>query len=75
MPPPYVTIRNDDLFGRFLGARVVDITQHDEDEWTERGCFVEILFDNGMALRIEDDPDGTYQLTLTYPEAAHFEQA
>lgn len=67
---PYVTIRRT-CIARVVGARIVDVTQHDQDEHAERGSFVEFLFDNGLALRVERDPDGgEFMLTLTEPEAA-----
>lgn len=62
MPGPeekYITIR--DILGRFIGRTVVDITQHDEEEYREtQKSFVEILFDNGETVRFMIGEDGFY---------------
>ena len=70
MADDYVTIRQT-CIAKVVGARIIDVTQHDQDEYAERGAFVEFLFDNGLAVRVEQDPDGSaFMLTLTEPEAA-----
>lgn len=55
----YSNIR--DILGDLMGARVVDITQHDEDEFAADGrSYVMILFDNGRYVKffVGDDKDG-----------------
>jgi hypothetical protein len=59
MPLPRVTVRDDDLFGPLIGRKVIEITQHDEEEWNSGSpAYVCLHFDNGMTLRliIEDEP-------------------
>jgi hypothetical protein len=42
----YSTIR--DILGAFIGQRLVDITQHDEEEWEEDGqSTIYFHFENG----------------------------
>lgn len=48
---PYVTIRSSSLLGDLIGQKVVDITQQDEDEYTDRGAFIEFFFENGTSIR------------------------
>lgn len=53
----YSTIRDPDLLGPLVGQRVVDITQHDADEFEEEGrSYVAFHFENGMTVTfpIED---------------------
>jgi len=46
----YVTIREH--MGRFIGRRVVEITQHDEDEYLDTGrAYVMLMFDDGATLK------------------------
>ena len=53
----YANIR--DVLGRFIGATVVDITQHDRDEFLEEGLsYVELHFDTGATLGFQIDDDG-----------------
>jgi hypothetical protein len=48
---PYVNIRHEDLMGPCIGCTVIDVTQHDADEFAERGSFVALHFSNGMTAR------------------------
>ncbi len=49
----YTTIRDPDLLGPLIGARVVDVTQHDQDEYAEDGqSYFVIHFDNGMSVTV-----------------------
>jgi len=42
----YSNIRK--LLGKYIGKRVVDITQHDEDEWAEdQQAYVMLMFEDG----------------------------
>lgn len=46
------TIR--DIIGSFIGKTVVDITQHDQEEFdpkTGKGAYIMFLFDNGMTIQ------------------------
>lgn len=54
----YVNIRDDDLLGPCIGATVVDVTQHDKDEYADRGSFVALHFSNGMTVQFPIGEDG-----------------
>lgn len=59
MSDTYVNIR--DMLGSFIGKRVVDITQHDEEEWREtRRSYVLLHFEDGSEMKfyIMDDTYG-----------------
>jgi hypothetical protein len=46
---PYANIR--EILGYFIGCRLVDITQHDREEWEEDGsCYIMLHFDNGLTM-------------------------
>ena len=50
--PQYATIR--EILGNTIGQRLVDITQHDEEDFdpeTGDGTFVMLMFENGDTLR------------------------
>lgn len=47
------------MLGLFLGETLVDVTQHDPDEWAEeRACYFMLHFSNGMALKVPIGDDG-----------------
>lgn len=47
-----VTIRDDHLLGPCLGERIVDITQHDRDEYDADGeAYVCLHLGNGYTIR------------------------
>jgi hypothetical protein len=47
----YATVR--DIFREFIGQTVVDITQHDQDEWEETGeGYILLMFGNGATIKI-----------------------
>lgn len=53
----YASIR--ELLGHLVGHTVVDITQHDADDFARDGdAFVELLFDNGQSLRCHIGDEG-----------------
>jgi len=55
----YATIRDPDLLGRLIGAKCVDVTQQDAEDFDEDGeSFVVLHFDNGYAVTfpIGDEP-------------------
>jgi len=59
MSDRYSTIRDPELLGPIVGARVVDITQHDRDEFQEtRQSYFCLHFDNGYTLTVPVGDDG-----------------
>lgn len=53
----YATIR--EILAPYIGAKVVDITQHDPEDFEKDGrCFVVLMFDNGMTLKFFVGDDG-----------------
>jgi hypothetical protein len=48
-----------DFLGQFIGHRIVDITQHDPDEFAEDGrSYVMLMFDNGECIKFFVGDDG-----------------
>lgn len=61
----YANIR--DILGEAVGARILDITQHDRDEWDADGrCYVMLLLDNGCYLKFFIGDDG-FDHNCTHP--------
>lgn len=65
MTEEYSNIR--EILGKFIGRTIIDITQHDKEEWDNDGlCYVQLMLDDGNYLRFpigdegfhysEDDP-------------------
>lgn len=55
--PEYSTIRQ--IIGTLIGHKLVDITQHDEQEWMETGvAYVMLMFDDGRTLKFYIDEEG-----------------
>lgn len=56
MSEPYVNIRH--FLGFAIGKRIEDITQHDEDEFHERGAFIMLHVEGGGTIEfpIDDRP-------------------
>ena len=55
----YANIRDLEALGPLLGQRIVEITQHDKDEWQETGrAYVMLHFENGMSLKFWIGDDG-----------------
>lgn len=55
----YANIRDVQLLGPIIGARVVDVTQHDQEEFTEtRQSYFVLHFDNGYSLKVIIGEDG-----------------
>lgn len=53
----YANIR--DVIGHFIGKTVVDITQHDKEDWDMNGeSFVYLLFNDGSGLKFPIGEDG-----------------
>ncbi len=51
MTEPYSTIR--EMLGELIGHTVVDITQHDQDEWERDGAsYFMLMFEDGQTLKI-----------------------
>lgn len=56
---PYQNVRDADLLGPFIGAKVVEITQQDAEEFEEtQQSYVALHFDNGSTLRFPIGDDG-----------------
>lgn len=52
MADHYANIRDAELLGPFVGQRIVDITQHDKDEYEEtRQAYIALHFENGQTLK------------------------
>lgn len=55
----YANVRHPDLLGPFVGLRVVDITQHDEEEWKDtKRSYIALHFENGGTLQFPIGDDG-----------------
>jgi hypothetical protein len=55
----YATIRDKEFLGDLIGKRVVDITQHDEDEWSETGeSYIMLMFEDGLFVKFPIGDDG-----------------
>jgi hypothetical protein len=53
----YSNIRQ--ILGELIGSRVVDITQHDAQEWAEtKKSYFMLMFDNGCYLKCFIGDDG-----------------
>jgi hypothetical protein len=60
------TIRDAEFLGPLVGAKVVDVTQHDKAEWLVDGIsFVMLHFDNGYTIRFDITEENP--LTVTPP--------
>lgn len=57
---PLVNIR--ELLGEFIGSKLLDITQQDDDELAEGEAYVMLMFDNNRAIKIDvSDIYGTFK--------------
>lgn len=55
----YTNIR--DILGQLIGKTVVDITQHDRDEFEENGTtFVQLHFEEGLYVKFMISEGGFY---------------
>jgi hypothetical protein len=64
----YSNIR--EILGGLVGARIIDISQHDQEHFEETGeSFVEFLFDNGHTLRVTLTDDSRLEYDDNEPEA------
>jgi len=52
----YSNIRQ--ILGSLIGKTLVDITQHDKDEFAETGSFIQFHFDNGGYVKVPIGDDG-----------------
>lgn len=53
----YSNIR--EFLGQFVGQRLVDITQHDEEEWAEgKEAYICLMFERGGTLTVPITDDG-----------------
>jgi hypothetical protein len=56
-PEGYANIRK--VLGSLIGRTVVDVTQHDQDEWEEaRSCYVMLMFDDGQFVKFPIGDEG-----------------
>ncbi len=57
MSEPYANIRS--ILGNAIGKTIVDITQHDADEFAADGrCYIVLMFDTGDYLKFYVGDDG-----------------
>lgn len=57
----YSTVRA--LLGSFIGTRLLDITQHTQEEWEESGdSYIMFMFDNGHYVKVPIG-DGGWEYT------------
>lgn len=55
----YSNVRDSNLLGPIVGARVLEVTQHDEDEFKENGeSRIYFHFDNGLTVSFPIGDDG-----------------
>lgn len=48
-----------EILGDVIGARLIEVTQHDKEEFNETGLsYVALHFDNGLSLTFYTDGDG-----------------
>lgn len=54
----YANIRDDDLLGPLVGQRVIEITQHDQEEFEEdHVSYIALHFENGYTLTFQINDD------------------
>jgi hypothetical protein len=64
MADQYVNVR--EIFGGVIGQRVIEITQHDEEEFrTEGACYICLHFENGTTAKF---PIGEAGFDLQEPD-------
>jgi hypothetical protein len=55
----YANIRQEGFLGKYIGKRLVDITQHDEDEYQQtQKAYVLLMFEEGMWIKFPVGDDG-----------------
>lgn len=55
----YANIRHPDLLGSLIGQRIIDVTQHDRDEWVEnRKAYVTLHCESGLTVTFWIGEDG-----------------
>ena len=64
----YANIR--DILGWAIGQRIIDITQHDQDEFAEEGSYVMFMFESGGYIRFPISDLGFQQDDGTPDEAS-----
>ena len=53
----YANIRQ--LLGDFVGKKLVDITQHDQEEWEEyHESYIQLMFEDGTFIRFPVTDEG-----------------
>lgn len=57
MSEPYANIR--EILGQFIGQKLVEITQHDEQDWIEgTGAYICLMFEQGGTLTVPIGDEG-----------------
>lgn len=57
MAEEYSTVR--EILGSFIGTRLLDITQHTQEEWEEsRNSYIMFMFDNGHFVKVPIGENG-----------------
>ncbi len=54
----YANIR--EILGYMIGKKIIDITQHDQEEFEEEGSFVMIMLEDGSFLKFPVGDEGFY---------------
>lgn len=64
-PDSYANIR--EYLGSLIGKRLMDVTQHDQEEWEEQGeSYVCLMFEDGSSVKF---PIGDHAFDLEGPVA------
>jgi hypothetical protein len=53
---PYANIRQ--ILGYLIGKRIVDVTQHDREDFDTEGSYVMLLMEGGHYLKVPVGDDG-----------------
>jgi hypothetical protein len=62
MTPEYSTVR--DFLGQLIGQRLIEITQHDEEEFVEEGAsYIALHFEDGTTVTFDIGDDGAVGVT------------
>lgn len=65
MAEEYATVR--DHLGSLIGKTLIDVTQHDQEDWEQRGeAFVVLMFSDGSSVKF---PTGDLAFVVDGPAA------
>jgi hypothetical protein len=60
-----LNIRSPEVLGPFIGKTIVDITQHDEHDWSHNNeRFVQIMFDDGSWVKFPVSQEDGFWFSL-----------